>query len=104
MSSPLAAPAPADIIKSRGYLVLLVSGAIVGIPAAAVVYFFLKLVAAGQQYVFTTLPGELGLHGAPAWWPLPMLALCGLLVGLALRYLPGTGGHYPPRVSKRVGP
>lgn len=83
------------MLKSRGYVVLLIFGALVGVPAAAVVYFFLKLVTAGQQYVFTTLPGQLGLHGTPAWWPLPMLALCGLLVGLALAYLPGTGGHHP---------
>lgn len=47
MTSPPAAPAqasgppsPGDMLKSRGYVVLLVSGAIVGIPAAAVVYFF----------------------------------------------------------------
>jgi H+/Cl- antiporter ClcA len=32
---------------------------------------------------------------APAWWPLPWLVLCGLLVGLTIRYLPGSGGHSP---------
>ena len=64
---------------------LLAFGAIVGIPVAVVAYFFLKLITSGQEYFFTTLPGELGFHRTPAWWPLPMLALCGLLVGLALR-------------------
>ena len=92
-----------DMIKSRGYVVLLVFGAIVGIPVAVVAYFFLKLVSAGQQYFFTTLPGELGFHGVPAWWPLPMLALCGLLVALSLRYLPGTGGHHPAEGFKTGG-
>ena len=108
MTSAPATPAPApqspmDMLKSRGYLVLLVFGAIVGVPVAVVAYFFLKLVAAGQQYFFTTLPGELGFHGVPAWWPLPVLALCGLLVGLTLRYLPGTGGHHPAEGLKTGG-
>ena len=31
----------------------------------------------------------------PAWWPIPFVALCGLLVGLTIRYLPGNGGHSP---------
>jgi chloride channel protein, CIC family len=92
-----------DMLKSRGYLVLLVFGALVGIPVAVVAYFFLKLVNAGQRYFFTTLPGELGFHGVPPWWPLPMLALCGLLVGLVLRYLPGTGGHHPAAGFKAGG-
>jgi len=29
------------------------------------------------------------------WWPLPVLAVGGLLTGLAIRYLPGTGGAHP---------
>ena len=92
-----------DMLKSRGYLVLLIFGALVGIPVAVVAYFFLKLVNLGQHYFFTTLPGELGFHGVPPWWPLPMLALCGLLVGLVLRYLPGTGGHHPAAGFKAGG-
>lgn len=92
-----------DMIKSRGYVALLIFGAIVGVPVAVVAYFFLQLVTAGQQYFLTTLPGELGFHGTPAWWPLPMLALCGLLVGLTLRYLPGTGGHHPVEGFKTGG-
>lgn len=92
-----------DMIKSRGYVALLIFGAIVGVPVAVVAYFFLQLVTAGQQYFLTTLPGELGFHRTPAWWPLPMLALCGLLVGLTLRYLPGTGGHHPVEGFKTGG-
>ena len=103
-AAPAPAPAtPTEMLKSRGYLVLLVFGAIVGVPVTVVAYFFLKLVAAGQQYFFTTLPGELGFHGVPAWWPLPMLALGGLLVALTLHYLPGTGGHHPAEGFKTGG-
>jgi len=88
-------PKPLDLVKSKQYVVLLLSGALVGVPVAAIAYYYLKLVTQGQKYFFTTLPGELGFHGAPVWWPLPMLALCGLIVGVTLRYLPGTGGHNP---------
>ena len=88
-------PKPLDLVKSKQYVVLLLFGALVGVPVAAIAYYYLKLVTQGQKYFFTTLPGELGFHGAPVWWPLPMLALCGLIVGVTLRYLPGTGGHNP---------
>ena len=66
-------------------------------------YFFLKGVAEAQQYLFTTLPEDLGFDGAPAWWPLPLLALGGLVVGLTIRYLPGTGGHAPAEGFKASG-
>jgi len=36
-----------------------------------------------------------GFHSEPTWWPLWPLALSGLLVALAIRSLPGTGGHPP---------
>jgi hypothetical protein len=62
---------------------------------SAVAYFFLKGVAEAQHYLFTTLPGDLGFDSAPMWWPIPLLAVCGMVVGLTIRYLPGTGGHEP---------
>ena len=31
----------------------------------------------------------------PAWWPVPLLALCGFLTGLTIRHLPGNCGHSP---------
>ena len=65
--------------------------------------FFLKGVAEAQEYLFTTLPDDLGFDGAPVWWPLPLLALGGLLVGLTIRYLPGTGGHAPAEGFKPSG-
>jgi H+/Cl- antiporter ClcA len=83
---------------------LLVFGAIIGVPVAVIAYFFLKLVNEAQQYLFTTLPTDLGFHSEPMWWPLPLLALCGLLVGLSISYLPGTGGHHPAEGFKAAGP
>ena len=73
-------------------------------PVATAAYFFLKGVAAGQHYLFTKLPEDLGFDGEPMWWPLPLLALSGLLVALAIRYLPGTGGHSPADGFKSSGP
>ena len=83
---------------------LLVFGAVIGAPIAAVAYFFLKWVGDGQQYLYTTLPNDLGFDGAPTWWPLPLLAVGGLLVGLTIRYLPGTAGHKPAEGFKAAGP
>jgi hypothetical protein len=61
-----------------------VSGAMFEVPVALVAHFILQAVSSGQEYFFTTLPDDLGFHGAPSWWPLPLLALCGLVVGLSL--------------------
>jgi chloride channel protein, CIC family len=74
---------------------LLVLAAIVGVPVSALAYGFLKLVDELQTAFFTSLPKDLGFDAAPAWWPLPMLAVAGLVVALAISRLPGTGGHSP---------
>jgi H+/Cl- antiporter ClcA len=92
-----------DLLRSRGYVGLLILGAVVGAPVAVVAYYFLKLVALGQDYLFTDLPQDLGFAGAPGWWPIPMVAVGGLLVGVGLRYLPGSGGHNPAEGFKAGG-
>jgi H+/Cl- antiporter ClcA len=97
-------PDPVAILKSRGYVALLVFGAIIGVPVAAVAYFFLKGVEEAQQYVFTTLPKDLGFAAVPTWWPLPLLALSGVLVALTIQHLPGTSGHEPAEGFKASGP
>ena len=86
---------PVAIVRSRAYLSALVLAALLGIPISAVAYGFLALVDAVQAYLFHDLPAALFDTGAPAWWPVPWLALCGLLVALTIRYLPGPGGHSP---------
>jgi chloride channel protein, CIC family len=101
---PPAAPDPLELLKSRSYVALLVMGAVIGVPVATFAFFFLKGVSELQHYVFTTLPADLGFNGEPVWWPLPWLALCGLLVALAIVHLPGTGGHEPSEGFKSEGP
>jgi len=89
-------PPPADplaLVKTRSYVVLLVFGALVGVVVSFVAYFFLKGTSRTQTWLFSTLPKQLGFAGAPAWWPIPVLVVGGVLVALAILYLPGTGGH-----------
>lgn len=86
---------PMALLRSRGYIRLLVLAAVIGVPVSAVAYGFLALVSKLQGWIFTDLPKALGFHGEPLWWPVLPLALAGLLVGLTLRYLPGMGGHSP---------
>ena len=86
---------PLVVIRSRPYLLALVLAAILGIPISAIAYGFLALVSKIQTYLFDDLPDGLFANQVPAWWPIPFVALCGLLTGLTIRYLPGNGGHSP---------
>jgi H+/Cl- antiporter ClcA len=96
-------PDPLALLRSRSYVKLLVLAALLGVPVSAAAYGFLKLVAWLQEALFTDLPKDLGFDTVPTWWPLPLLALSGLLVALAIRYLPGTGGHSPADGFKAAG-
>ena len=103
-STPAPRPDPQALLRSRSYVQLLVLAALLGVPVSAASYGFLALVDWLQEAVFTDLPKTLGFDSAPVWWPLPLLALSGLLVALAIRHLPGTGGHSPADGFKASGP
>ncbi|HEY6379165.1 MAG TPA: chloride channel protein [Candidatus Dormibacteraeota bacterium] len=96
-------PDPGALLRSRQYVVLLAFAAILGAPVSAAAYFFLWLVGWLQGKLFTDLPRELGFNGAPVWWPLPLLAVAGVLVALTIRHLPGNGGHSPADGFKAGG-
>jgi len=96
-------PDPLALLRTKSYLALLVLAAMLGVPISAVAYGFLKLIDYLQGEVFTHLPSGLGFHGTPRWWPIPALAVGGLLVGLTIRYLPGKGGHSPAAGFKAHG-
>jgi len=66
-----------------------------GIPISAVAYGFLALVTKIQDYLFDDLPSGLFSGSVPAWWPVPLLMLCGVVTGATIRYLPGNCGHSP---------
>lgn len=89
--------------RSRGYLVLLVLAAIFGVLISAAAYFYLVAANRLQAWLYTQLPGQLGFHGVPVWWPFPVLILAGVLVAATIKYLPGTGGHEPADGLKVAG-
>ena len=86
---------PTTLLRSRGYLGLLVVAAVLGVPISAAAYGFLALVSYLQRELFTYLPHGLGFQSEPIWWPLPLLAIGGVLVAVTIRYLPGRGGPSP---------
>lgn len=86
---------PSALLRSRNYLLLLVAAGILGVPVSAATYGLLALVTYLQEEIFTRLPHGLGFGTEPVWWPLPVLAVGGLLAALAIRYLPGNGGASP---------
>jgi H+/Cl- antiporter ClcA len=100
---PSPPPDPTAMLRSRSYVRLLVLAAILGVPISAAAYGFLALVGGLQEWLFSDLPQALGFDGAPLWWPLPLLTLAGVLVGLTIRYLPGRGGHSPADGFKAGG-
>ena len=91
---------PVALLRSRSYLRLLAVATLLGAPISAVAYGFLALVSYLQKEMFTHLPHGLGFATEPVWWPLPVLAVGGLLAGLAIRYPPGKGGPPRPGVSR----
>jgi H+/Cl- antiporter ClcA len=101
---PATLPSPAELVRSRSYLGLLMLGGAIGVPVSVVAYFFLKLVADAQTWVFVTAPGDVGLHPVPVWWPIVPLVLGGLIVGLTIEHLHGTGGHKPAEGLKASDP
>jgi H+/Cl- antiporter ClcA len=101
--TPAATSDPLAIIRSRAYVAGLVLAALIGLPVAAIAYGFLALVSWLQKYLFQQLPGHLGFSSTPVWWPMPLLALSGLLCALCVRYLPGNSGHSPSLGFKTGG-
>ncbi len=103
-SAAEATPDPMAMLRSKQYVSALILAAIIGVPVSAAAYVFLRFTVAAQHDVFEALPHSLGFTGTPAWWPLPFLVLAGLLTGLCIRCLPGTGGHRPADGFQAGGP
>jgi H+/Cl- antiporter ClcA len=85
---------PSSTLLSKGFLVLLVIAAIVGVLVSLAAWCFLELVYQIQRELYTHLPSAVGYHsGPPLWWSLPILAIAGLITAFAIVRLPGNGGH-----------
>ncbi len=92
------APSPADpkaTIRTAGYRRLLGLAAVVGFLVSLAAWAFLTLVPWIQDRVYITIPHAFGFSEAPWWWPLPVLAIAGLISALAIVRLPGRGGRVP---------
>lgn len=82
---------------------LLLFAAVIGAIVSVASWCFLELVHAIQVGVYEHLPSDLGYTAVPSWWPLPWLALAGVLTALAIERLPGHGGHVPADGLKSGG-
>jgi H+/Cl- antiporter ClcA len=86
----------AATMTSRRYIALLVMVAVIGVIVSFATWGFLELIHQVTQELYTHLPHALGYDkGPPVWWPLPVLAIAGVIVALAITRLPGNGGHLP---------
>ncbi len=102
IDSPLPSD-PGALIRSRPYRVLLVLASLIGVVVSTASWGFLELVYLVQQWVYEDIPDALGYDVAPSWWPLPWLAIAGLLTAFAVERLPGRGGHVPADGLKAGG-
>lgn len=81
------------VLHRRGYLVLLLQAAALGIPISLLAFGYQALVHVLQHEVWEALPERLWGSGPPVWWPLVVLGLAGVLVGWVGPRVPGGGGH-----------
>jgi H+/Cl- antiporter ClcA len=91
-----ASPAdPAAMILTREYGRLLLLAGAVGLITALAAWCFLTMVPWIQTSVFEDLPVAIGFAEPPRWWPIPVLAVAGLITAYAIVRLPGAGGSVP---------
>ena len=83
------------IIRTTAYRRLLLLACLTGFAISLAAWAFLTLVPWIQDRVYIDLPKALGFSEAPSWWPLPVLAIAGLITAFAIVRLPGRGGRVP---------
>ncbi len=67
----------------------------VAIPISLAALAFLALVQQVTDWLWTDIPDAAGFAADAWWWVLLVPTLGGVLAGLAIRHLPGRGGHDP---------
>ncbi|MFI2345705.1 chloride channel protein [Streptomyces sp. NPDC019443] len=83
------------MLRSPGYLKTLVFCALIGIPVSFAAFWFLVALHELEHLMWADLPQALDWDTPPWWWPLPLLLVAGIVVGLVVTHLPGAGGHIP---------
>ncbi|SEE29340.1 H+/Cl-antiporter ClcA [Streptomyces sp. 2231.1] len=84
-----------DLLRDPAYQRTLVFSAVVGVPVSLAAFWFLAGLHELEHLLWVGLPADLGWSTPPWWWPLPLLAVSGLLVGLVVSRMRGAGGHIP---------
>lgn len=84
-----------ELLRTPAYRRLLIFSALIGIPISLAAFGFLVGLHELEHAIWADLPKAWGWDTPPAWWPLPLLAVAGLVVGLVVTHLPGAGGHIP---------
>jgi H+/Cl- antiporter ClcA len=84
-----------SVLRSRGYHVLMLAAALIGLPIAVIAFGFLAAVTRMEKWVWHTVPTHFGWDQPKAWYAVLVLTLAGALVGLVVARLPGRGGHIP---------
>ncbi|MFJ7266886.1 hypothetical protein ACIQV3_09505 [Streptomyces sp. NPDC099050] len=82
-----------DILRSPGYRKVLVVSAVIGVPVSLIAFWFPVGLHELEHILWTDLPEALGRDGPPWRWPLPLLMVSGVVIGLVASRLPGAGGH-----------
>ena len=80
---------PRELLRS------LAVAAAIAVPISLVALGFLALVGAATDLLWSDLPATLGIEPSSWWWVLLVPTVGGALAGLAVRRLPGGGGHDP---------
>ncbi|MEV4946946.1 chloride channel protein [Streptomyces sp. NPDC053755] len=84
-----------DLLRTPGYRKVLFFSSLIGIPVSLAAFWFLAALHEAEHALWADLPKAWGWATPPAWWPLPLLAVAGAVVGLVVARLPGAGGHVP---------
>jgi len=85
------------VAEGQGKVVLRALGiaSAVSIPISLIALAFLALVNWLTDVIWTDIPDAAGFAPTSWWWVLLIPTLGGALAGLAVRHLPGKGGHDP---------
>jgi H+/Cl- antiporter ClcA len=95
VSGGQAALDPKAIVRTVEYRRLLLLSSAVGFGVSLAAWAFLTLVPWIQDETYVNIPQAIGFSEAPWWWPIPVLAIAGLITAVAIVRLPGQGGRVP---------
>lgn len=93
--------------RAKTMLLLATPALIIGIASSLVLIVVMKVASVLQAFLWTALPGKLGIDFASPTWIILMLTLTGIAVGLVIRFSPGHAGPDPalePLISAPVNP